>query len=118
LLLFILLPEIRGILTPVSKTKISPQQVQHIANLANIPITDNEASSISKAFIETLEVVDQLQTINTQNTELTHQVTGLENVLREDEIEEKKMFSQAEALANAKKTHHGYFVVPRIIDKE
>jgi Asp-tRNA(Asn)/Glu-tRNA(Gln) amidotransferase C subunit len=39
------------------------------------------------------------------------------NVLREDVVEEKRMFTQEEALSNAKKTHQGFFVVDQLIDQ-
>ncbi len=96
---------------------ISTDQVHHISELANIPVTDDEAAAISKSFDETLEVVKELMAVDVSSTEPTHQVTGLENVLREDIVDEEKMFSQEEALANAKRTHEGFFVVPRIIDE-
>ncbi len=99
-------------------TKVTQKQVSHIAQLANIPITDKEEQELAQAFSDTLDVVDHLKTADTKNTEPTHQVTGLENILREDIVDDSRTFSQSEALANAKKTHKGYFVVPRIIDQD
>jgi len=100
------------------KTKVTKQQVKHISTLANIPISDTESQSLATAFEETLEVIDKLQSLDVKDVEPTHQVTGLTNILREDEVDEDRMFSQEDALANAKKIHNGFFVVPRIIDKE
>ncbi|MCB9800739.1 MAG: Asp-tRNA(Asn)/Glu-tRNA(Gln) amidotransferase subunit GatC [Pseudomonadales bacterium] len=97
---------------------ITPQQVKHIANLANIPVTEGEVTDLADAFEETLDVVANLQSVDTSKVEPTHQVTGLENVLREDVVDEAHMFTQAEALANAKETHEGFIVVPIIIDQE
>lgn len=97
--------------------KVSTAQVKHIANLANIPITTREQQELAAAFSETLAVVDNLLKINIKNIEPTHQVNDLENVLREDKVDEERMFSQEEALANAARTHEGYFVVPRVIDE-
>lgn len=97
---------------------ISTQQVLHIAQLAAIPVSDAEATQLADAFDETLEVVANLQSLDTSKTEPTHQVTGLENVLREDIVNEPHMLTQKEALANAAHTHNGYIVVPRIIDQD
>lgn len=97
---------------------ITPQQVKHIANLANIPVSDQEVTDLADAFEETLSVVANLQSVDTSGVEPTHQVTGLENVLREDVVDTDNMFTQAEALANAKETHEGFVVVPRIIDQD
>jgi len=100
------------------KTTISKQQVKHIATLANIPISEQEVQSLEKAFAETLKVVDKLQSVDVTNVKPTHQVTGLTNIFREDIVDKDRMLSQNDALANSRKTHNGYFVVPRIIDKD
>ncbi len=99
-------------------SKITSKLTKHVAKLANIPISDQEAEQLADDFAETLVVVDQLQSLDVDDVEPTHQVTGLTNVLREDKIDEKKMFTQKEALANAPRQHNGYFVVDRLINKE
>ncbi len=100
----------------MSKT-ISSDQVKHIATLANIPISSAEEDAFAEAFTETLEVVDGLKKVDTKNVEPTHQVTGLENVLRQDEVHSETMFTQKQAIANASQTYKGYFVVPQVIEK-
>lgn len=99
-------------------TKINKKLTKHIAKLANIPVSEKEAEDLADAFEETLEVVDQLQKIDVAQVEPTHQVTGLTNVFRKDEVNHQRMFSQKQALANASQTHNGYFVVPRVIKKD
>ena len=98
--------------------KITTQTIKHVANLSNIPVTAQEQENLKNAFEETLEVVAELQSVDISGIEPTHQVTGLENVLREDIVDSNNMFTQQEALANATKTHNGYFVVPRIIEEK
>ena len=90
--------------------------VHHIAKLANIPITEEEAISIQKSFEDTLATIDNLVQVDVEGVESTHQVTGLENIFRDDVVDIERSFSQEEALANAGKTHHGYFVVDRLIE--
>ncbi len=97
--------------------KIDKALIKHIAGLANIPIEDHEAEELSDAFRSTLKVVDELKQLSVESVEPSHQVTGLSNVMRGDEVDEKRMFSQEEALRNAPKTHNGFFVVPRILEK-
>jgi aspartyl-tRNA(Asn)/glutamyl-tRNA(Gln) amidotransferase subunit C len=99
-------------------THITQQQVEHVAQLATIPISEQQAQKFVGAFEETLGVIENLKSVATQGVEPTHQVTGLENVMREDIVDETHMLSQAEALANAKRTSSGYFVVPRILDND
>ncbi len=98
-------------------SNITQKIIEHVAKLANIPISKQEAQDLTTAFQETLEVVDNLKQISVEEVEPTHQVTGLSNVTRPDKIEKEFMFSQKEALANAKDTYQGYFVVPRILKK-
>jgi len=100
------------------KQKIDKTLVKHIAQLAQIPISVQEEKTLADNFSETLRVVDELQQVNTEGVELTHQVTGLKNITREDEINEKNMFTQKQALANASRIHDGFFVVERVIDVE
>lgn len=99
-------------------TTLSTTQVAHIAKLANIPVTDAEAAKLAQAFNETLEVVNQLKEVDTANVPTTHQVTGFENVTRDDVVNQENMLTQEEALANAVRKHQGYFVVPQVIEKD
>lgn len=102
----------------MAKSSVTPRDVKHIAQLANIPVSAAEEKQFAQAFAETLEVVDQLRQLDISKTATTHQVTGLENIWREDTIDTQKMFSQQEALANGAVTHDGYFVVPRILEEK
>jgi len=99
-------------------TKITSDTVKHMATLAKIPVTKDEEESLAKGFTETLEVVDKLFKIDVKGVKPTHQVTGLENILREDKINEKKTLSQDEALSNTKNKHNGYFVVDQILAED
>ncbi len=98
--------------------KITSQTVDHIARLAKIPITDEEKEKLSQGFNETLNVVDELFKINVSGIEPTYQVTDLENVFREDEVDQEKMLSQEEALSQAKNKVNGYFVVDQILEDD
>ncbi len=101
-----------------NKTGFSEKLVEHTANLAHIPIVATETKQLSVAFSTTLSVISDLSEVSVEGVEPTHHVTGLKNVTREDFVEEKRMFSQTQALANAPKSHEGFFVVPRIIDRD
>jgi aspartyl-tRNA(Asn)/glutamyl-tRNA(Gln) amidotransferase subunit C len=101
----------------VSKTQ-STIPVKHIAKLANLTITDDEEKKLEVAFEDTLKVVSELKTVDVSNVLPTFQVTGLENVFREDVVNEEDMFSQDQSLANAKETYDGYFVVPAVINQD
>lgn len=92
--------------------------VKHIARLAHIPITEEEEKALEVAFVETLLVVDQLKSVDVTDVAPTSQVTGLENVWRDDVAKVIDTFTQLEALANAKRQYQGFFVVPQVIDQD
>ncbi len=100
------------------KKIISKDLVEHIAKLAKIPVSEGEKESLADGFNKTLTVIDELFKVDVSDIEPTHQVTGLENVLRDDMIDEKKMFSQEQALSNTKNKHNGYFVVDQILPND
>ena len=70
--------------------KLSKEEVQNVANLARIELTQEEVEKFSNQLSEVLTYVEQLQGVNTEGIEETAQVTGLENVLREDKIETRE----------------------------
>lgn len=96
--------------------KITLEQVEHVAKLANLPLTEEEKAGLVKQLCSILDLVSQLQKVATENIPPTSQVTGLVNVFRNDEIDESRIFSQEEALSNAKRKHNGFFVVPAIFE--
>ena len=98
-------------------TTITPGDVAHIASLANIPVTDEEKKTLACGFNTTITIVEKLNTLDVSKVDAKH-MTGLLNVLREDEVDEKRMFTQDQALANGDNTYNGYFVVDRIIEAE
>lgn len=99
----------------MSSKIISPDDIKHIAKLANLPITEQEAEALSPQLSEITNYVKNLQKLDLKNTLVTSQVTGLKNVFREDEV--KPSLTQEEALSNAQNTYEGYVVVPAVINK-
>ena len=81
--------------------------IKHVAKLANLPITADQEKKLAKAFAETLEFVGQINKLNTAGVEPSAQVTGLTNVTRPDEIDEKRMIKIGD-----------YFKVPAIFDQD
>lgn len=88
--------------------------ISHAAKLANLPLSDEEKRKFEKQLKETIEYIKNLNEVDTKNVEPTSQVTGLENVTREDEV--KPSLTHEQALSNAKSTHNGFFKVKGILD--
>lgn len=98
------------------KTKAVKIDINHLSKLANLPLTAEEKQKFEKQLGETLDYVRRLDEIDTKNVKPTSQVTGLENVLREDEA--SPCLSQQDVLSNAKSKHNGFFKVKAILDNE
>lgn len=90
--------------------------VTHTAKLANLPLKKEDISKLEKQLEDTLTYVDQLEEVKTENIQPTAHVTGLENILREDNAQAS--LTQKQALSNAKATHEGYITVAKILDTD
>ncbi|HAN22578.1 TPA: hypothetical protein DCP77_02245 [Candidatus Collierbacteria bacterium] len=97
---------------------VTPDEVKKIGKLANLKLQDNEVNLFAEQFTKTIEVVNHLNEIDTNNVNATYQVNGLSNVTRADEVDITRVLPQSSALREAKKTHHGFFVVERLIDSD
>lgn len=96
--------------------RIQPDEVRKIAKLANLPVQNEELTKFSSQFSQTVDVIGQLNEVDTAGIPETYQVNNLVNVAREDVADTYRTLSQDQALSQAKITHQGYFVVPRVID--
>jgi len=102
----------------MKSSAISASDVAHIATLAKIPVTTSEEKKFANGFNATLSVIDKLFSIDISSVAETHQVTGLVNVFRVDEVDVEHMLTQKTALANAPRQHNGFFVVDQVINQE
>lgn len=96
---------------------ISTKTTAHIASLANLPLSEKEIQTLTPQLDSVVSYTTKTSQLNTDAVEETAQVTGLENIFREDEVDTSRMFSQEEALANARQTHKGFFVVPAVLEE-
>lgn len=90
--------------------------ISHVAKLANLPLTDEEKKKFATQLEETITYVESLEKVDTKGVEPTSQVTGLENVTREDIV--KPSLTQEQALSNAKSTYNGFFKVKGILNND
>ncbi len=67
--------------------KITKEEVKKVAALARLELTDREVEIYAGQLSAILGYVGELQAVDTDNIELTSQVTGLSNVMREDRVE-------------------------------
>lgn len=100
------------------KLVVTEEEVKKIADLASLRLRPEEVALFAEQFTDTLDVVNQLSQIDTSDIPATYQVNNLVNITREDVIDESRILPQEVALREAKETHDGFFVVPRIIDTD
>lgn len=90
--------------------------ITHVAKLANLSLNDNEKEKFESQLTSVLSYIERLNEVDTKNVEETSQVTGLENVLREDEA--RPSLPQNTALSQAPTSHNGFFAVKGIFENE
>lgn len=67
-------------------TALSRDDVQHLAQLSSLQLTDDELTSLQTDIGNILGYIEQLGELDTTGVEPTYQVTGLENVWRDDSV--------------------------------
>lgn len=95
-------------------SKISINDVKRLADLSAINVNDQEAADLLVQLNEILGFVEQLNEVETSGVEPTYQVTGLKNVMREDEIIDYGLGRDA-LLKNAPASQDGQIKVKRVL---
>jgi aspartyl-tRNA(Asn)/glutamyl-tRNA(Gln) amidotransferase subunit C len=94
--------------------KISREEVEHVARLARLELTEEEKVRMTAQLDSILGYIDKLNELDTAQVEPTTTVIPMVSVMREDVV--RPSLSQEEALANAPDREDAYFRVPRIIE--
>jgi aspartyl-tRNA(Asn)/glutamyl-tRNA(Gln) amidotransferase subunit C len=95
-------------------SKIGTDEVMRIAKLARIGLSDEEVAKMAVELGTILEFVEQLQSVDIEGVKPTDQVTGLEDVWREDEV--KPSPPREKLLSGAPVQKDGYIVVKRVLN--
>jgi len=95
-------------------TQISREDVQHLAQLSSLQLADDEIDGLQADISNILGYVDQLAKLNTDGVEPTYQVTDLDNVWRDDVIDDYGI-DRDELLALAPESHNNQIKVPKVL---
>jgi aspartyl-tRNA(Asn)/glutamyl-tRNA(Gln) amidotransferase subunit C len=79
---------------------LSKSEVQKIANLARIEITEEEAEKYSRELSDILAFVEKLNEADTEGIEPIAHITGAKNVTREDKVIEYSEETKASIINN------------------
>ena len=93
---------------------ISREEVQHVARLARLHLTDEEAERMREQLDAILAYIDKLRELDVEGVEPTAHAVPLVNVMRDDAL--APCLPQEQALANAPDRANEFFRVPRIIE--
>ncbi|WP_447979792.1 Asp-tRNA(Asn)/Glu-tRNA(Gln) amidotransferase subunit GatC [Candidatus Nitrospira bockiana] len=94
---------------------ITKQEVEHVAKLARLEITEAETEAFTRQLSSILTYIEQLKAWDTAGVEPTATVIEQANVFRADE--HRPSLPVEEALGNAPDAMDGYFKVPRILEE-
>ena len=97
----------------VTTAKISVEEVEHIAWLAKIELSQDEKELFTKQFNTILEYFEVINEIDTEGVQPTTQVIEAITALREDKV--NPSLSINEALSNTTHRERGFFKAPKII---
>ena len=95
-------------------SRISEEQVKHVAHLARLAITEEEAQMLTDQLDKIITYAEQLNELNTDNVEPTAHVLEIKNVMREDRA--KEGLPREEILKNAPEHQDGQIKVPGIME--
>ena len=96
--------------------KLSIEEVEHIAELARLRLSDAEKEKYSEQLSNILGYIEKLQSVDTTSVEPTSQVTGLINVMREDVVIESGI--PDELVTCAPDSGEGYVKIPKIFENK
>ncbi len=93
--------------------KISREEVEHVAHLARLHLSDGELQKMTMQLDTILSYFEKLEELDTRGLPPTTHVFSVSNAFRDDEV--MTSLSRQEALACSPQHTEEMFQVPRII---
>lgn len=97
----------------MAKKIISKKDVEHVALLARLQLSEEEKERFTSQLGQILEHAGKIQEIDTSDVPPTSHTVPIKNVLRKDES--RPSWPREEALENAPVEEDGMFGVPKIV---
>ena len=94
--------------------KLSREEVEHIAELAKVGLTEEEKTLFQEQLSAILEYAEMLQQVDTAAIPPTATVLPLRNIMRTDEA--RPSLPRQDVLANAPQSEDGCFRVKAILE--
>jgi aspartyl-tRNA(Asn)/glutamyl-tRNA(Gln) amidotransferase subunit C len=93
---------------------LSPEDVQKVATLARLKLTEEELQQIGQQLGGILDYIAVLDEVDVSDVEPMAHVADVSNAFRADET--RPSLLREESLSNAPKTDGKYFLVPQILE--
>ncbi len=94
---------------------ITRADVEHVAHLARLHLTDDEIDRMQTQLSNILEAIETLRDVDTSHVGPTASVIQLENVMRDDVVRPSLPLDQV--LLNAPDQEDGYLRVNAVLDQ-
>ena len=95
-------------------TQITRDDVLHLAQLSSLQLSNAEIDGLQTDISNILGYVEQLSKLNTSDVEPTYQVTGLQNIWRDDTVIDYGV-SREDLLARAPESADNQVKVPKVL---
>lgn len=96
--------------------KLTQEEIKQVANLARLDLSESELEQYGNQLSGVLSYIDQLAEVNVEGVEPTAQVTGLENVWREDAVIDCPEDEREAALREAPELEGHQVKVKRVLE--
>lgn len=93
---------------------VTRKDVEHVANLARLELSEQEQERLTEQMNAILKYVEKLGELDTDNVEPTTHVLPVSNVMREDGV--RPSVGVENALRNAPDEEGGQFKVPAVLE--
>ena len=90
------------------------KEIQNIAWLARLTIEDRAIAGYTKDLADILALVEQMQSVDTNDIEPLAHPLEIDTQLRPDEVREEDQWDRFQKIAPV--TEDGYYIVPKVIE--
>jgi len=93
---------------------IDIKQIEQIANLSRIKLTEDEKDIFREQLTDILGYIEKLNELDTDDVQPMAHATSIKNVFREDQ--QKSSFPRQEILELSPSSANGFFKVPKVLE--
>ena len=94
--------------------EISRDDVLHLAQLSSLQLKDEEVDALQQDIGNILGYIEQLGELDTKGIEPTYQVTGLQNIWRDDVVDQSSV-TREQLLTLAPESRQNSVKVPKVL---